>query len=571
MSKRGHSGQRWVAGMLLTAAATIVFAGQVLAAFDGGETGFRIKHVYGGVVYIEAGSSVGIVEGQKLLVKRVQPGVNAEGPIIVGKVEIESVAPTSAAGRIISSQSEIIPGDIAYWSREDLRQVRHQQSAQEAQSYAQVASFTEGIPPEQEIRENIPKPQPPEVNRVRGRIGTDYNALQISGSGETMSQVGFMLRLDATRLGATHWNASGYYRGKLQSRRGATDPETLTDLINRTYHLSIQYNNPQSRWVAGVGRLYIPWASSLNTMDGFYLGRRIGKKTVGFFGGTTPDPTSWNYAPDRQLVGVFANFDYGSFDSFRFNSTSGLALSRIHWNPDRQYGFFENGIFYRHYLSVYSDLEVDLLAASLNSGKREIALSRSYFTIRLQPHEMISFDLNENYFRNIPTFDTRLIGTGLLDKYLFQGLSGGFRLELPHRLGLYANTGRSSRTGDYRSSWNYLYGASLGDILHSGVRAEYRYSRFDSSFGRGTYQSLSVAREFDEGLRFEVQAGKQDVSSSLTSRTRARFINGNVDWYLGSNYFLGGGLTVYRGQVQNYNQYFLTLGYRFDNRRRRRE
>jgi hypothetical protein len=97
----------------------------------------------------------------------------------------------------------------------------------------------------------------------------------------------------------------------------------------------------------------------------------------------------------------------GSFDTFRFNGTSGLALSRIHWNPDRQYGFFENGIFYKHYLSVYSDLEVDLLAASLNSGKREIALSRSYFTIRLQPHEMIRFDLNENYFRNIPTFDTR--------------------------------------------------------------------------------------------------------------------------------------------------------------------
>ena len=29
------------------------------------------------------------------------------------------------------------------------------------------------------------------------------------------------------------------------------------------------------------------------------------------------------------------------------------------------------------------------------------------------------------------------------------------------------------------------------------------------------------------------------------------------------NYFLGAGLTTYRGQVQNYNQVFLNLGYRF--------
>ena len=42
-----------------------------------------------------------------------------------------------------------------------------------------------------------------------------------------------------------------------------------------------------------------------------------------------------------------------------------------------------------------------------------------------------SVDVNNNYFRGVPTFDERLIGTGLLDKMLFQGWSGGFRLELP--------------------------------------------------------------------------------------------------------------------------------------------
>jgi hypothetical protein len=197
-----------------------------------------------------------------------------------------------------------------------------------------------------------------------------------------------------------------------------------------------------------------------------------------------------------------------------------------------------------------------------------VTLSRSYFTVRLQPHKIISFDINENYFRNTPTFDTRLIGTGLLDKFLFQGLSGGFRLNLPYRLGIYADTGRSSRTGDQKASWNYLGGITLGDILRTGIRVDYRYSRFDSSFGRGTYQTVAANRAVGEGLRFEAQYGRQSITSVLTSQSNANFINGNADWYLGSHYFMGFGLTAYRGDVQHYNQYFVNLGYRFDNRKR---
>ena len=198
-----------------------------------------------------------------------------------------------------------------------------------------------------------------------------------------------------------------------------------------------------------------------------------------------------------------------------------------------------------------------------------MVLSKSYFTVRLQPHKRISFNVNQNYFRNIPTFDTRLIGTGLLDEYLFQGVSGGFRLSLPFNLGLYGNAGRSSRTGDSKASWNYLAGASASDILNSGVRVGFRFSRFDSSFGRGTYQSLNLSREIGEHFQFELQGGQQDFKSIYSSQDRSRFFHGTGDWYIGSRYFLGGGVTLYRGQVQEYNQYFFHLGYRFDNRRRR--
>ena len=77
------------------------------------------------------------------------------------------------------------------------------------------------------------------------------------------------------------------------------------------------------------------------------------------FAGSTPDPTSWNYNPDRQLLGSFVNYTSGSFESVRFTSTAGVAVSRIRWRPERQFAFFENALFYKRYLSIYHNLEAD--------------------------------------------------------------------------------------------------------------------------------------------------------------------------------------------------------------------
>jgi hypothetical protein len=554
---------------ILLAACFLIFVfEQVRADPAKSASGFQVKHIYHGSVYLDGGSTAGLSTGQRLIVTRSPSGEDAGEPEIIGEIEIDSVAPRSAAGSIVSSDLEIIPGDRAYFKQEDLQQLNLQMAALELKKYPQLVSFTEGSPPDQEVRENLPAPPLPEVNRIRGRIGIDSSSLRIPGTSGSSSQFGFILRLDANRLAGTHWSASGYHRGRLQSTTTATHDQTLRDLINRTYHLRLTYDNPDSHWVAGVGRLLVPWASSLNTLDGGYLGWRYGKETVGIFAGTSPDPSSWNYNSDRQTGGVFVNTERGSFEAMRFSSTAGLALSRVHWQPDRQFGFFENSIFYKHYFSFYSDVEADLLTGAQTSAGREAVLSRSYTTVRLQPHKIVSFDVSDNYFRNTPTFDTRLIGTGLLDKYLFQGVNGGMRLLLPYRVSIYSNAGRSSRTGDQNASWNYLYGGSISNIKQTGIRVEYRHSRFDSSFGRGNYQSLTFTRELKDTLRFDLQFGQQDLHSMFSSQSRSRFLSGNIDCYLGTHYFLGGSVTVYRGQVQDYNQYFINLGYRFDNRRR---
>jgi hypothetical protein len=308
----------------------------------------------------------------------------------------------------------------------------------------------------------------------------------------------------------------------------------------------------------------LPFASSLSTLDGGYFGRRIGdSSTVGVFGGTTPDPTSWNYAPDRQMFGVFDNIEMGSFDALRYSGTVGVAQTRLDGRPERYFLFSEQSFLLTRLMSIYHNAEVDYHShGEFAVAEDGIALTRSFLTFRAQPAEYISFDLSHNFFQSVPTSDPRLIGTGLIDKVLFQGFSGGFRLRPISPLTLYASLGRSSREGDAVPSWNYQYGATVDRLPVIGLRADVRLSRFNSSFGSGTYQSASFSRIVGDNVHLEVQAGRQTFHSSLTAQSRTRWVNTRLDWYIGRHYVLGGGGTLYRGQVQNYDQWFFSLGYR---------
>jgi len=532
------------------------------------QTSFRVKYVAEGAVYLEGGRAAGLAEGQRLEIKRKETNALPSGTStvtatrIIAQLMVVSVAELSTVCEVKSANAEVRVGDVAALAAQDARAMVERRASSATRKYLQVITFSEGDPLDEEVRDSLPRPPSPVVNRARGRIGVEYGGL--AGSATRSAQLGVVLRMDVTRIGGTYWNLSGYWRGRLNSRSAGSQPQTLTDLINRTYHLAFTYSNPTSRWVAGFGRLYVPWASSLSTIDGGYFGRRVGRAaTVGLFVGSTPDPTSWNYDPDRRIPGAFVNFEGGNYNAFHYTSTLGFAVSALRWRMERPFVFFENSLSFKRFVSLYHTLEADRPRLQVPPGRGSVGVSRSYSTLRVQMHPRVAFDLNHNYFRDFPTFDPSLVGTGLVDKLLFQGLSGGVRLDLPRRIGLYTNVGRSSKTGDARSSWNQLYGISLGDVPWVHLRADLRFSKFDSAFGRGSYRSLSLSRPFGEDLRLEVQAGSQNFASPLTRQSDSHFVSITFDWFLSPRYFLGTGFTVQRGLLQNYEQWFVNFGYRF--------
>jgi hypothetical protein len=533
-------------------------------------TKFMVKYVAEGAAYLNGGRGAGLVPGMKLAVR--DPNLSARGATAqnppVAELQVISTAQNSAVTEIHGARRAIKTGDWAYLYREDIDRIVATRAAAAAGKRPPVNAFTQSSSQENDTHEVRSRSLSPEESRIRARIGLDYSGIRSSGSTAGSShQQGLSVQADMMRIAGTHWNFQGYWRGRLTTHSQLFE-NTLQDYLDKTYTLQLFYDNPDSKWVGGVGRLYLPWAISLDTIDGGYIGRKLGRGiTTGMFAGSTPNPTSWHYAPDQRIAGSFVNAEGGTYDRFHYSSTAGLALSTLRWRLDRPYLFFENSLSYNRSVSVYHSLIVDDPHGLTTGGIRPGAgISRSYLSVRLQPMSRIWLDFNHNYFRDVPTAVTQLVGTGLLDKLLYQGLNVGIRVEPVRHFSVYTNLGQSKKTGDERRSLNQMYGVTWSEIGHTGLRADAHYSKFDSSFAQGGYRVLSLSRHLGDRVLWDAQVGSQSFVSPFTANNRALFFDTSFDTNFGSHSFLQSGYTIERGAQLNYDQWYVSLGYRFDAR-----
>jgi len=537
-------------------------------------TVFKVKYVAEGVAYLEGGRAQGLAEGMKLLIQdsdlpaRQGDSANAADPHVIAELEVSAVAETSAVTDIHDPKRPVKVGDLAYLSSGDAEALVQQRTLSATRQYPAVISFTEGDTLDDEARDEVPRPPLPSVNRARGRFGFDSFATFSHGtSNMTSTDLGVVFRGDITRIGGTYWNLSGYWRGRL-TKQSAASQETLQETLNRTYHLNMTYDNPNSSLVAGFGRLYLPWAPSLDTIDGGYFGKRLSRGSVlGIFAGSTPAPSSWDYSPNRVIGGAFVNFEGGEYDGFHYSSTTGAGISMVKWAIDRPFVFLEDSLSYKRTISLYESAQFDSPKGNTVAPAPGPGLGRNFLTFRVNPHPRFELDFNYNYFRDIPTFDTTLVGTSLLDKYLFQGFSAGGRVQVFSQLWLSTTLGRSTGSGDSKTSMNEMFGITYGRLPWLKLRADAHYARFNSSFGDGSYESFSMSRQLSERLRLELLLGQQNFASALTTNTRSRFLTGTAETTLGPHYYLQGNFTTNRGDM-SYDQVMFSIGYRFDSKRK---
>jgi len=535
-------------------------------------TDFHVKYVSGTSVYIDGGTSSGLAEGTELILRQKTSLTDQQSagtmiePGVIAKLKVISVASTSAVCEVEATKRDLAEGDMLSLPDTEIKKIVDKDAVGNSRHYPMVISFTDGDPMDEEVRDNVPRPPLPEVNEMRGRFGFDMSTIQSLGAGGgSVTEYGTVVRADFTRIFGSHWNLNGYWRGTFEHDPAAT--QSIQDVMNRTYLMSLSYINPDSSWAASIGRMYIPYASSLETIDGFYLGYKTSSTTdVGMFAGSTPDPSAWDYNPQNRIGGMFFNMHGGSWDTFHYSSTFGGGVQLTKWAVNRPFLFTENDFSFKKIFSVYHSMQLDKPTANPGEPSLGLGIGQSLLSLRVQVHPRLTLDLTDTYFRDVPTYDPLLVGTGLLDKFLFQGLSGGASLQLPYHLVGFFSLGESSDSTDKKDSLNELFGLSVTQIWKTGFGADVRYSKFDSAFASGTYRTLSLNRHIGERFQLDLMGGKYDYSSSLAASSNSYFVNTLFDVDLGAKMFIQSAFTTQRGGTTNYNQWTNVLGYRFDNR-----
>jgi hypothetical protein len=537
-------------------------------------TDFHIRYINGSNVYIDGGTTSGLREGTELILKQStnlseqDPANAAIEPGVIARLKVISVASTSAVCEISATKRDLTDKDVVSLPDTEVKKLVDKDTLGSTRHYPMVISFTEGDPMDEEVRDEVPRPPLPEVNQMRGRFGFDVSTIQELGQTSSIaSEYGMVVRADFTRMFGTYWNLNGYWRGTLQNNNNAAVQNSIQNLMNRTYLMSLNYINPNSAWTASIGRMYLPYASSLETIDGIYLGRKTSERTVvGMFAGSSPNPTAWNYDPNLRVGGGFFNIHGGTFDGFHYSSTAGAGVDLLKWAVNRPFLFTENEFSFKRYFSLYQAMQID--NPTPNPGQPTVGwgLGESLISARFQVHPRVTLDLTDTYFRSVPTYDAVLVGTGLLDKYLYQGINGGVRVQFPLHITGYGSVGQSNSSNDNGSSLNELFGASIMRIGKSGIGVDARYAKFDSAFASGKYRTVSISKDLGERFRLDLQGGRYDYNSSLAQTSDSYFGNAMLDMDLGARLFFQSMFTAQRGGSLDYNQWTTTVGYRFDNR-----
>jgi hypothetical protein len=110
-----------------------------------------------------------------------------------------------------------------------------------------------------------------------------------------------------------------------------------------------------------------------------------------------------------------------------------------------------------------------------------------------------------------------------------------------------------------------MYGITWSEIGHTGIRADLHYSRFASPYAQGDYRILTLSRHLGDRMQWDTQIGQQNLISSWTANNgRSLFFDTSFDTNLTRHTFFQTGYTISRGAQLNYDQWYLSLGYRFD-------
>jgi hypothetical protein len=490
------TGRALAAAILLAAAATQGAAQDTTAVLSA-----SVTYISGASIYVSAGRSDGLVEGQELSVVRHDS--------TAATIKVVFLSTRQSSCELVRGATDIAVGDL----------VRFKPSAS-SQAGTQVAGARA---PSRPHRLSGPG--------LHGRMGGRYLLSHTSPSSGGFSQPSLDLRLDGNGLGGSPLGLTV----DLRTRRTAatrSDGSSTVDGHTRVYQAALLWNAPGARFRMAAGRQYLTAVTWVSLFDGALIEAGGSRLTFGAFGGMEPDKVNLGFSREIQDFGAYVQAHNRAGSRTAWSFTTGAVGSYAGGKSNREFAFAQASVSSR-VVSLYALQEVDYYRPwKVSLGEKSISPTSTYLNASIRPIGWMSFNGGYDNRRSVRLYRDATNPAIAFDDAYRQGAWGGLSL-IGHRALVSADVRFSDGAGAGKAtSYTGSFGLDRFTPLHLSLtsRATWYQSRtapdslgtslknngqiYTLRLGGDPWQSIHV--DLEGGLRKDNNPHNSPSSSTIT-------------------------------------------------------
>jgi hypothetical protein len=494
----------------------------------------RITYLTSTAAYVDAGRDAGLTEGDTLHV--VRAGTE------VGLLRVTYLASRQASCDILSDVAALVVGDTL-----SLVRVAPLQVAAAGKSAAEPATRA--------ARRN---------SGVHGRVGARYLGVwRKDGSVGRLAQPSLDLRLDGRALGGTPLGLVL----DLRTRRTSSirpDGSSVVDGRTRAYQAAVVLDPIGSPFRLTAGRQLSPSLASLTLFDGALAELRGQRWGAGLFGGSEPDPTSFDYSGDVADYGGYVQVHSRPGAANHWSTTVGAIGSYEAGLANREFAYIQTAVTNRQF-SLYATQEVDYYRPWKQAmGEPSLSFSSSYANMRVEVSPGLSLNGGVDNRRNVRLYRDAVTPETAFDDSFRRGVWGGLSLRVGQH-GRVAADARSSGGGTLGRTLSYTLSLAVDRLaaLDLGVRS--RTTRYEGPRQSGWLQSLTVDLTPAGPLHLALNGGLRIEQDPLADPTNVHvtWFGADADLGLARGWYLLLSGTHEAGGFESNDQVYGGLSFRF--------
>jgi hypothetical protein len=336
------------------------------------------------------------------------------------------------------------------------------------------------------------------------------------------------------------------------------------DGLTRVYQAALFFNAPGSPLRFTAGRQYSPVLSSVSYFDGLLTEYNRDSWGVGALAGFQPDPATLQFSTQIHEYGGYFQLHNRPTAIETWSLTLGAIGSYDQGHQNREFAYLQ-GTYASRRLSAFVAQEVDFYAPSKQAlGEPAVSPTSTLANLAVRVGDAVTLTAGFDNRRTVRLYRDLVTPVTLFDDSFRESAWGGVSVFLAHRFRLGADV-RSAVGGPDVGADAYTGYLSGDRLTPLKLNFRIRSSRYFNSTVAGWLHSGALGVSPTPWLQVEAIGGVRDEtqSSSSLGLNRMTWYGTDFDLAMGRAWYFTGAWTRETGTINNDDQFYTGLSYRF--------